>query len=272
MAVLGTAGLLLLAGCGKKTDQPVIALLTDDESGQASAQIQGAIYGADAQARVTHLLRLPTGDMKQAAYLLDQAVTRFPAGTIFVVATGDLAKHPLLLVRTAAKKYYLAPDDGVLSFVTAREGLGKAWQLDRGLSGKAGLDYLGAMAGLLAESGKPENLNGAEVRTLETLPVNLAHLSGRTIAGEIAHIDEEGTLLTNIPEKLASWMKEGNLLRFTVGRENFSAPLVANAAEVGPGRFVALFTQEGRLKIVRNKGSAAKQLGAAVGDAVLIRP
>jgi S-adenosylmethionine hydrolase len=67
-------------------------------------------------------------------------------------------------------------------------------------------------------------------------------------------------------------MKEGNLLRFTVGKENFSAPLLDNIAEISPGRFAAIYNAQGHLQIVRNKASAAKQLGAQVGDSVSIRP
>ena len=281
MAVLAA---VLLAGCGKKSDS-LICLVTDyGANEEPTAQLKGAIYGLNAQAHVVDLLHdTGGGDVKQAAYVLDQATSNFAAGTVVVVAVDASSKDVPVLVRTRAQKYYLAPDDSVLSFVLAREGLDKAWKLDKEELYRDGSrnngtypapDVAGPIAARLALGAKPETL-GTPTKSIKVFPINLPTTAGQNATAEILYIDAAGNLVTNIPIKLTPWLKEGNLLRFTFGKQRFSAPLVASTSELNdlkPGKYAALYNPQGRLEITVVKGSAAHVFNVAVGQTFLVQP
>jgi hypothetical protein len=276
---------LLLAGCEKKGDASLICLVTDyGSNGAAIAQLKGSIYGVNAQARVIDLLHDAGGsDTKQTAYLVDQATANFVAGTIVVVAVDASSRDVPILVRTRSKKYYVAPDDGVLSFVLAREGLEKAWQLDKEQFYRDGSrnngaypasDVAGPIAARLSHGAKPEVL-GTETKSIKMFSISAPTTAGQNVTGEILYVNAAGDLVTNIPLKLAPWLKDGNLLRFTFGKQKFSAPVVASTTELNdlkPGKYAALYNPEGRLEIVVVKGSAARIFGASVGQTFLVQP
>ncbi len=284
LAVL-VACCVLFTGCDKKNPlSPKIQLITSYTPGDAAlAEIEGTLYTVNPQAQLSDLLSgIDAADLHQASYLLDQAAINFPGGVVFMVAmdTKGNAAHSSVLVRTKLKKYYVAPDDGVLSFVVAREGLDKAWVLDKpefyranaGPTSFQGIDVIAPIAArLTTASGNPEQL-GTVTRTIETFPVNLPHSAGQTVGGEVVYIDSEGTLVTNIPPNFAPWLKEGNLLKFTLGKQTFNAPLVDSLADIKVGHYAAVYSPEGRLQILVNKGSAARVFNAAVGDTFIIHP
>lgn len=273
----------LLSGCGKKSDG-LICLVSDyGANEEPTAQLKGAIYGVNAQARVIDLLSDAGADTKQAAYVLDQASANFAAGTIVVVVVDAASKEVPVLVRTRAKKYYVAPDDGVLSFVLARESLEKAWRLDdeklyrdgsRNNGTYPAADVAGPIAARLSQGAKPESL-GTAVKSVKVFPVNSPTTAGQNVTGEIYYVDAAGNLVTNVVLKTAPWLKEGNLLRFTLGKQKFSAPVVASLSELNdlkPGKYAALYNPQGRLQIVVVKGSAAHVFNATAGQTFLIQP
>jgi S-adenosylmethionine hydrolase len=273
----------LLGGCGKPAGGSLsrIGLITTAGTGDSyAAQLKGAIYSVNPKAEVVDLISNVEGDVRREAFLADEAVANFPGGVIFVVGEkGNAKKRPPILVRTKLKKYYLAPDNGVLSYILAREGLEKAWVLNKesfyrasdGAPNSEGPDMIAPIAARLAGKFRPEEL-GTETKTIELLPVNLPHTAGQSAGGEVIHITAEGDLVTNIPRRFAPWLKEGNLLRFTLGKETFTAPLVESATEVRVGKYAAVYSEQGRLQIVVNRGSAARVFNATVGDSFTVRP
>jgi len=284
LAALVVCG-VLFTGCAKKNLlSPKIQLITSYTQGDAAlAEIEGALYTINPQAQLSELLSgVDPADVHQTSYLIDQAAINFPGGVIFMVAIDSkgAAAHASVLVRTKLKKYYVAPDDGVLSFVLAREGLDRAWVLDKpefyranaGATPFQGIDVIAPIAArLTTATGNPEQL-GTLAKTIETFPVNLPHSAGQTVGGEVVYIDSEGTLVTNIPPNFAPWLKEGNLLKFTLGKQTFNAPLVDSLTDIKVGHYAAVFSAEGRLQILVNKGSAARVFNAAVGDTFIIHP
>jgi len=281
MGVLALA--VLLGGCGKPASGSLsrIGLITTAGTGDSyAAQLKGAIYSVNPKAEVVDLISNVEGDVRREAFLADEAVANFPGGVIFVVGEkGSGKKRPPILVRTKLKKYYLAPDNGVLSFILAREGLEKAWVLNKasfyrtndGTPNYEGPDMIAPIAARLAGKFRPEEL-GTETKTIELLPVNLPHTAGQSAGGEVIHITADGDLVTNIPRRFAPWLKEGNLLRFSFGKESFTAPLVDSATEVRVGKYAAVYSEQGRLQIVVNRGSAARIFNASVGDTFTVRP
>ena len=81
-------------------------------------------------------------------------------------------------------------------------------------------------------------------------------------------------MILNLPSDndLAAKLKEGNLVKISIGKESYSAPLVKTYGEVEKGRLLLLYGGSGLLEIGVNQGSAARQLKVESGASVYLKP
>lgn len=269
---------------GTMTQEPLIALLTDYGMTDAFvAEMKGTILTTNPNVRLLDLTHeVEPFNIMQGAYLLSQSSREFPEGTIFIagVDPGVGTQRVPLMVLTQAGKYYIGPDNGVLTLVIEREGFSKAWKLDRpgyyrhGVisSTDHGRDIFGPVAAHLA-AGIPADSIGAPLtkKDLYALPYRAAAINGPNLTGEVWHIDRYGNIVTNIPASMDPNLKEGVLVRITLGKQTFSAPLVKTFADVQKGRVAVLVGSQGLLEICANQASAAKLVSAQAGLPVLIQ-
>ncbi len=263
---------------------PLIALLTDYGLSDAFvAEMKGAILTVNPNVRLLDLTHeIEPFNLMQAAYLLSQSSAEFPANTIFVAAVdpGVGTTRSAIMVQTNAGKYYIAPNNGLLTLVMEREGFAKAWKLDRpGYYRKGvmsatdhGRDVFGPVAAHLADGVPADSIGSALTKKdVILLPYRAAAVNGPNLSGEVWHVDHYGNIITNIPASMDPNLKEGVLLRITLGKQTFSAPLVKTFADVQKGRIAVLVGSQGLLEICANQGSAGKQLSAQAGQSVLIQ-
>jgi S-adenosyl-L-methionine hydrolase (adenosine-forming) len=278
------------SGCHRKAEPPpqhaVAALLTDYGLRDPSvAEMKGAMLTVNPRLHVVDLTHeIEPFNTNEAAYILNQSAREFPAGTVFLVVVSqnqdqEVAKMPLL-VMTEADKYYIAPDNGVLTLVLQREKFVKGWRLDKseyyrkkGISTAFyGRDIVGPVGAHLLSGVEPDKLGTPVKRSdIDTLTISSASTAGPNTSGEIWHIDNFGNIVTNISNDEGSTLKEGSLLKATVGGQTVSGPLVKNFRELPKGRLGFLFSSQGLLEICVSQGSAAKQLNVKVGNPVIIR-
>jgi S-adenosylmethionine hydrolase len=269
---------------GRAAD-PVICLMTDyGWEDSYVAQLKGVIYTINPEARIQDLNHdVAPYDIAEGAYLLDQSAAEFPSGTIFVVVVDPEVgsdRDPVLL-QTAQGKFFVGPDNGLFSQVIAREGLGRAWKLDRASYFRPGAlshtfhgrDIFAPIAAHLAAGMDPVRL-GTPLRTLTTLPGAEAAISGNLISTQVVHIDHFGNVVLNLREgtDAAARLKSGTLVRVTIGRQNYSAPFVDSYAEVDKGRLILLYGGNGQLELAVNQGSAAVKLRVQPGTPIFLKP
>jgi S-adenosylmethionine hydrolase len=267
--------------------QPVIALFTDFGTVDPYvAQMKGAILTVDPDARLLDLTHEVTPfDIAQGSYLLDQSAQEFPAGTIFVAVVDPQVgsdRAPILL-KTNAGKFYVGPDNGLFSRVLDREGFAAAWKLDQRLYYRAGTDsdtfhgrdIFGPVAAHLAQGTDPARMGSAlKLSDLELAPSRAPAIAGGIISAEVLNVDHYGNVILNLPNggDAAARLHFGNLIKITIGRDNFSGPLVHTYAEGDKGRLVLLYGANGLLEISMNQGSAAQKLKVAPGTILLLKP
>jgi S-adenosylmethionine hydrolase len=284
-AVLLAVSALLSPALVQAAPPPTIALFTDygwdDPYG---AQMEGAIVSINPNVRLLDLSHtVGISSIEEASFLLDQATVEFPAGTIFIAAVDFQSggAHAPILVQTNKGKTYLGPDNGLLSGVIAREGLARAWKLDQPQYFRPGTvsnsfpgrDIFGPVAAHLA-AGVDPNKMGSPLKSMVMLPLKEPNISGGIISAEVVHIDHFGNLILNLAHdsEPAAKFQQGNLVRISVGRENYSAPLVRGSSEVQKGRLALFFGASGLLEIAMNQGSAAHDLKADVSTVILFKP
>ena len=265
--------------------EPVIGLFTDyGWEDPYVAQLKGVILTINPNAHLLDITHTVSPfNIADGAYLLDQCAEEFPAGTIFVAVVDPQVgtdRNPILL-ETAKGKYFVGPDNGLFTEVIAHEGFANAWILDKpeffrngGISRTFhGRDIFGPVAAHLASGTDPERF-GTAVKTLVLLPDKEPTFSAELITTEVLHIDRYGNVILNLPEDsdMAAKLKEGNLVKISIGRESYSAPLVKTYGEVDKGRLLLLYGSNGLLEIGMNQGSAARQLKVEPGTSVFLKP
>ena len=104
--------------------RPILTLTTDfGLSDHFVGTMKGVILGICPQAQIVDISHGVTPyEIGEGAYLIAQAYRYFPKKTVHVVVVDPgvgTARRPILM--EAAGQYFVAPDNGVLSMVLARE-------------------------------------------------------------------------------------------------------------------------------------------------------
>jgi S-adenosylmethionine hydrolase len=275
---------LLPASSAHAAPAPVIGLFTDyGWEDPYVAQIKGVILTINPGARILDLTHtVAPFNVAEAAYLLDQSTQEFPPGTIFVavVDPGVGTERDPILLQTTNGKFFLGPDNGLFSQVVAHQGLVRAWRLDQPAYFRPGeisrtfhgRDIFGPVAAHLAAGTSPDRV-GTPIKTVVLLPDKDSTFSAGIITAQVLHIDRYGNLILNIHSgsDIADRLKDGTLVRVSVGKQSFSAPLVKTYGDVDKGRLVLLYGGGGLLEIGINQGSAARQLKIEPGT-IFLKP
>ena len=264
---------------------PVIALFTDyGWEDPYVAQLKGVILTVDPTARILDLTHTVTPfNVSEGAYLLDQSADEFPSGTIFVAVVDPQVgteRDPVLIL-TKAGKYYVGPDNGLFTEVIDREGYARAWKLDKteffrpGSTSYTfhGRDIFAPVAAHLAAGVDPEKM-GTPLKNLTMLPIKDPSFASGTLSVQVLHIDRYGNVILNLrsDSDIAVKLKEGNLVKISIGKESYSGPMVKTYNDGEKGRFILLYGGNGLLEIAKNQGSAAKDLKIEPGTVIFLKP
>src|SRR5881409_3771269 len=103
---------------------PIITLLTDFGAADVFVgSMKGVILGINPHAKIIDLTHdIPAHNIRAGAYLLHSASRHFPPGTIHVAVVDPgvgSERRPLLV--TTRSYHFLAPDNGLLSYILASE-------------------------------------------------------------------------------------------------------------------------------------------------------
>jgi S-adenosylmethionine hydrolase len=277
--------LLLPATVSAANGDPVIGLFTDyGWDDPYVAQLKGSIISIAPRVQILDLIHSVTPfSVEEGSYLLDQAASEFPSGTIFVAVVDPQVgteREPILL-ETARGKFYIGRDNGLFTGVINREGYTAAWKLDKPeyfrpgavSSTFHGRDIFGPVAAHLAAGVDPARM-GTPLKSISIISARESAVSGGTISAQVEHIDRFGNVILNIRQDgdVSSKLKEGNLVKILVGRASFSGPLVKTYGEVAKGRLLLLYGSSGFLEISVNQGSAASRMKVEPGMVIFLRP
>ncbi|WP_417911089.1 SAM hydrolase/SAM-dependent halogenase family protein [Candidatus Electronema sp. PJ] len=241
-------------------------------------QLKGAMLCRNPTVRILDLCHsLPVQDILAAARTLHASYSYFPPGSIHltIVDPGVGSQRRLLAARSDAQ-LFIAPDNGILSLLL-REQVIKSVRLLGNPSLFAqnisptfhGRDIMAPAAAALA-GGFPYKDIGRqmEMASCLQLPLPRPTFTASHIKGQVVQIDHFGNLQTNITRADVEWLvHSGNV---TVGIRDQKVSLGRIYAEADPGCLLALIDSAGYLELAVNQGSAAKFLGCAVGEPVLV--
>lgn len=255
----------------------VISLLTDFGRTDAYAGVlHGVIAGIAPGARVVDLTHdVAPQDVAGAAFLLDAAAPYFPPGTIHVcVVDPGVGSARRILCVTTPRATYLAPDNGLLTRVLAREPRptvrsveNRALFLPEVSRTFHGRDVFAPVAAHLAEGLDPAEL-GPEVDDPVRLP--LPHerpLAPGQMTGEVIHVDRFGNLITNLLTGALGRAVRGA----RVSTVEVRGPVSESYAERAEGDLLLITGSTGLLEVSVRGGSARERIGVGRGAPVEVR-
>lgn len=265
----------------------LIALLTDfGTRDYFVAAMKGVILSIDESAKIIDISHeIKPQNIQSASFTLRSCYEDFPPKTIFaaVVDPGVGSERRAILVETA-DYYFIAPDNGLLSFVFNSHETGE--NANGGKSFKKsvrvfeltdsrffkynlsntfhGRDIFAPVAAHLASGVNPEEF-GREITDYQILSESKPHkISASNIEAEIIHADRFGNLITNLkradlPAKFSIRIGETRIEKLCVF-----------FAEAEPDEIFMIFGSAGFLEIAARNNSAARILKISEGAAISV--
>lgn len=258
--------------------RPVITLTTDfGLSDHFVGTMKGVILSICREAEIVDIShQVGAYEVTEGAFVLAQAYRYFPRGTVHVVVIDPgvgTSRRPILM--QAAGHYFVAPDNGVLSMICAREKhkvraiTAEKYFLKPVSRTFHGRDIFAPVAAHIAK-GVPAARMGKPVDDYLRLnfekPVRTAR---RGWTGAILKIDHFGNLITNFPADDFPDLQE-RPFEMSVGLQTVSQ-FARNYAERGPGELFLIIGSSGYMEVSACQASAAKLLGCGVGAPVELR-
>jgi S-adenosylmethionine hydrolase len=198
----------------------------------AVSAMKGVAMGVDSSLRLFDLTHeIPAYNIWEAAYRLQQTVSYWPAGTVFVsvVDPGVGTDRRSVVVKTKAGHFIVTPDNGTLTLLAESEGIASVREIDEKINRRSGSelsytfhgrDVYAYTAARLASGVINYDQVGKEVSPeIVKIPYQKATASGNKIIGTIPILDiQYGNIWTNIPSELFKKLnvKPGKLLQVAI--------------------------------------------------------
>ena len=254
----------------------LITLLTDFGTydtfvGVMKGVIQSIAPGATL-VDLTH--HVPPQNVMAGAFALKTAYAFFPPGTIHlaVVDPGVGGGRKPIAARIG-DYFYVCPDNGLLSYVLARETPHQAvtldnarYQLPQVSRTFHGRDIFAPAAACLAAGVALEAL-GTPTERLLTFPLSRPQVTADQVVAHVLYVDVFGNVFLDVTEDMAGTWGE---LEAHINGVGLCGPAFSYIA-VPEGAPVLIFGSSGHLEIAVRNGNAARHLGLRVGEAVPLR-
>lgn len=256
-----------------------ITLLTDFGSADPFVGImKGVILGINPRVHIVDLCHgVSPHDILEAAFLLHCAYRYFPKGTIHVVVVDPGvggSRRPLLAA--GRRGYYIAPDNGVLSYLFAAKEIRRVVEITAEKyflhpvsQTFHGRDIFAPVAAHLSRRGAIERF-GRRTNTYTRLPLPAPRRKGnKVVEGSVLHVDRFGNLITNISPREILALHPGK--RVTISIEGRRVGLAKSYDGIRTGALGAILGSTGYLEIFANQQSAARALKVGRGATVRVK-
>jgi S-adenosylmethionine hydrolase len=249
----------LLISCTK----PAIVLQTDfGLKDGAVAAMKGVALSVDPSLQIFDLTHeIPSYNIWEAAYRLNQAAAFWPEGTVFVsvVDPGVGTERKSVVLKTKSGHYFVSPDNGTLTLVAKDLGIAEIREIDESINRREGSEnsntfygrdvYVYTAARLAASKISFKEVGKKLPQEVVSINYQEAVLDNGVIKGNIPVLDiQYGNVWTNIPDSLVYKLgvKYGDSLQVEVLKSDSSVfkntvPLVKTFGSVAEGSLLAYF-------------------------------
>lgn len=253
----------------------IITLLTDfgTKDGYIGA-VKGVIKRINPQAEIVDITHdIDSYDVLGAAFALNNFYGYFPRGTIHlaVVDPGVGSLRRPILMKTK-DFFFVGPDNGIFSFIYQKEDIAdiivisnREYFLAEPSCTFHARDIFAPVAAHLSLEIRIDQF-GSPAKECMKFIFPQPDSKGKSLKGEIIHIDRFGNLITNIS---ADFLEKKKKVEIVVGKRRIKR-ISRSYFEIKEKEVGALIGSSGFLELALNQGSARKLLKAKIGDPVRI--
>ncbi|MBG0808230.1 S-adenosyl-l-methionine hydroxide adenosyltransferase family protein [Methylosinus sp. H3A] len=279
--------LALGLSCGGAAARSPLVLFTDFGTADgAVAAMKGVAYSISQDLLIADLSHEDPGGIFAGGFRLYQAEQFWPKGSVFVavvdpgVGTGRLA----IALETLSGRFFLAPNNGLLTLVAQREGVKELREIDESVNRRPGSEqshtfhgrdifaYAGAR---LASGAQSFEQIGRKLppEALIALPYRAAERKGDLVNGVIPVLDAHfGNVWTNIPQSMFEELKValGDDLRVRIHHGDrlvvdLVAPYQRTFGDVQPGTPLVYVDSLFDMAVALNLANFAERYGVGFG-------
>jgi len=259
--------------------RPIITLTTDfGLNDHFVGTVKGAILSIAPDTEIVDICHsVQAFDILDGALVLAQAYSYFPTRTVHLVVVDPgvgSARRPIL---ASSDKYnFVAPDNGVLSLMYAREERLNVRHITsdhyflQPLSNTFhGRDIFAPVAGYLAKGVDQEKFGPEITDFVRFNAPRPKAVDAKTLRGIVLKVDRFGNLITNITAQDAPALFQVPLPAFkmAIGQREVTS-FKTNYADGAPNELFAILGSMGYLEIAANRTAAAQLAGAGKGTEV----
>lgn len=224
---------------------------------------------------ISHLI--PAGDVRSAAFTLGQAYPHFPAGTIHLaVVDPGVGTDRKALAAAAGGHFFVAPDNGILSYVLKQEGAAEIFEItedhyfNKPVSPTFhGRDIFAPVAAWLSRDITLEKFGPPLEDPVRLEIPTLTRVRDSLIQATILAVDHFGNLVTNLkPFDLPAYNSAGGKTCKLLAGQREIKTFCNTFGEGSPGELIVIPGSTGHLEIVKCGGSAAETLNLGPGGLI----
>ena len=259
--------------------RPIITLTTDfGLNDHFVGTVKGAILSIAPDAEIVDVCHsVQAFDILDGALALAQAYSYFPTRTVHMVVVDPgvgSARRPI--IASSDKYNFVAPDNGVLSLMYAREErlnvrhvTADHYFLQPLSNTFHGRDIFAPVAAYLAKGVDQEKFGPEITDFVRFNAPKPKPIDAKTIRGIVLKVDRFGNLVTNITpqDAPALFQTPGPAFKITVGKREVTS-FKTNYADGAPNELFAVLGSMGYLEIAANRAAAAQLAGAGKGAEV----
>ncbi len=259
--------------------QPIVTLTTDfGLNDHFVGTLKGVILNIVPEANIVDICHsVQAFDILDGALALAQAYAYFPPRTVHLVVVDPgvgSARRPIVAV--SEQHTFVAPDNGVLSLMYAREQRlsvrhisSNHYFLQPTSNTFHGRDIFAPVAAYLAKGVDHEKFGEEVTDYVRFNAPRPKPADGNALRGVVLRVDRFGNLITNFtPQDVPALLQASPpALNITIGQREVTA-VHASYSEGAPGELFAIIGSMGYLEISVNRGSAAQIAAAGKGTEV----
>jgi len=217
-------------------------------------------------------------DILDGALTISQAYSYFPSGTVHMVIVDPgvgTARRPVVM--TGERHLFVAPDNGVLSLIYAREErvsvrhvTAEHYFLQPRSNTFHGRDIFSPIAAYLAKGIEPDRFGEEVTDYVRFNAPRPKPVDEHTLRGVVLKVDRFGNLVTNITPQDAPQLFRATppAFKIAIGNKLQATRICASYAEGTPGEVFGILGSMGFLEVATNRGSAYQLMGAGKGSEV----
>jgi S-adenosyl-L-methionine hydrolase (adenosine-forming) len=270
-----------MPGTLKMAHRPIVTLTTDfGLNDHFVGTLKGVILNIVPDANIVDICHsVQAFDILDGALALAQSYAYFPARTVHLVVVDPgvgSARRPI--IATSEMHNFVAPDNGVLSLMYAREQrlsvrhiTSEHYFVQPVSNTFHGRDIFAPVAAYLAKGVDQEKFGEEVTDYVRFNAPKPKAVDATSMRGVVLRVDRFGNLITNFTPQDAPALFQADVppFKMVVGKREVTS-MRTNYAEGAPGELFAIVGSMGFIEIAANRGSASQTAGAVKGSEVLL--